>query len=76
MDAVEIGEGQNRREVWKKICRGVVWEVVNFKNTWRKTVGVIFRYIYFIFQLADMILKRYFNIQFYKYKLNFRYRKV
>ena len=45
MDAVKIGDGQNRREVWKKICIGVVWEVVNFKNTWRKTVSAIFRYI-------------------------------
>ena len=29
-----------------------------------------------IFQLADMILTRYFNMHFYKYQFNFRYREV
>ena len=44
-DAVGIAGGQNRREVWYKSWRGVVWEAMEVCNMWRKIVGVVLCYI-------------------------------
>ena len=42
---LELEEGHKRTELWKKSWRGVVWEVMEFLNTWSNIIRVVFCYI-------------------------------